>query len=66
MRTTAVEPNVQNVGDNVIIIQIISIAQKFLMIGVEPSICTACFESFDNAGIDRRVIQIIARFAIQE
>ena len=60
----AVEPDVENVVHDLVVGQVIVGAEQRLMIRAKPGVRAAGPERFDDAGIDRRINQIVAALAM--
>src|SRR3546814_1058637 len=60
----AIEPDVEDVGDRLVIGEVVVVAEQGLVVGGEPGIGAALAEGLDDAGIHRLVAQIIAGLAM--
>jgi hypothetical protein len=60
----AVEPDVEDVGDRLVIVEAVAVAEQGLVVGAEPGVGTALVEGADDPRIDHGVLQILAGLAV--
>ena len=59
-----IEPDVENVGDRLVIVEAVAVAEQGLMVGAEPGVGAALVEGVEDAAVDGRVLQIVAGLAV--
>ena len=59
-----IEPDVEDVGDRLVIVEAVAIAEQSLMIRPEPGVGAAFVEGVEDAAVDHGVLEIVAGFAM--
>ena len=55
-----IEPDVEDVGDRLVIVEAVAVAEQGLVVGAEPGVGAALVEGVEDAAVDHRVLQIVA------
>src|SRR3546814_6069291 len=64
VRGAAVEPDVENVVHDFIVVEPVIRTKQRLVIRPEPRICAAGLERLNDAGVDLGIVQILADLAV--